>query len=253
MNKRTLWGLGALAFLTLMVLGYVLAPLIDLMSPDASELTSYLVNKGLFAVALLAVLAKWGGLRSYGFKRSQGCWFLLPGAPFIVLAVLVLLTPEATFGLGTAAVAGWILVSIFVAIGEEGVFRGLFWRAMDDRDVLTVSLVTSLLFGAVHLKGLLFPFPWEIVLSQAVFAVGVGMMFAAVRLYSGSLLAPIALHAVFDAGAVVAAGGVQDMFSETLTVGRLLVPGIVFFVWGLVFVLVHRRRRAKLDLEHASG
>jgi membrane protease YdiL (CAAX protease family) len=245
MNRRTLWGLSVLAFVALVLWGHVLSPVLDLVDPDADKLTFYLINKGLFAVALLVVLAKWGGLRDYGFERGRSWWFLLPGAPFLVLTALLAVNPESPYGLGMAAALGWILVSIFVAIGEEGVFRGLFWRALEDRGVLTTSLLTSVLFGAVHLPGVFSPIsiPWQIIASQAVFAAGGGMMFAAVRLVSGSLLAPIFLHALFDAGAIVAAGGAQEMFSDTMSVGRLVVPGIALFVWGLTCVLVIRRRR----------
>lgn len=243
MKRRTLWGLSAIAFLALVLSGPVLSRVFDLADPDTAPLTVYLVNKGLFAIVLLVVLARWDGLRHYGFARVRSWWLLLPGAPFLLLTALLALNPEAPFGLGTAAALGWILVSISVAIGEEGVFRGLIWRALEDRGALTTSLLTSVLFGAVHLVGLFSPIPWEIIASQAVFAAGVGMMFAAVRLVSGSLLAPISLHALFDSGAVVSAGGVQEMFSDTMSVGRLLVPGTVFFVWGLICVLVIRRRR----------
>ncbi len=243
MNRRTLCGLSAIAFLALVLWGPVFSAAFDLVDPDADQLTVYLVNKGLFAVALLVVLAKWDGLRNYGFERGRSWWFLLTGAPFFVLTALVAVNPESPFGLGMAAALGWILVSIFIAIGEEGVFRGLFWRALEARGMLTTSLLTSVLFGAAHLVGVFSPIPWQIIASQAVFAAGVGMMFAAVRLVSGSLLAPIFLHALFDAGAIVAAGGVQEIFSDTMSVGRLLVPGIAFFVWGLICVLVIRRRR----------
>jgi len=243
MNRRILWGLSVLFFLALPLWGHVVSAVFDLVNPDAKQLTVYLFNKGLFAVALLTVLAKWDGLQGYGFERGRSWWFLLAGAPFLALTVLVTVNPESPYGLGLAAVLGWILVAIFVGIGEEGVFRGLLWRTLEDRGVLTTSLLTSVLFGAMHLQGLFLPIPWEIIASQAVFAAGGGMMFAAVRLVSGSLLAPIFLHALFDAAAIVAAGGVQEMFSETMTVGRLLAPGIAFFVWGLVCVLVIRRRR----------
>ncbi|MHC5005025.1 MAG: lysostaphin resistance A-like protein [Planctomycetota bacterium] len=242
MNQRMLWGLSGLAFLVLVLLGSVLSVVLDLVGADPGLLTVYLINKGLFAIGLLVVLAKWDGLRGYGFKRGRGWRFLLPGAPILVLTALVAVSPESKFGLGAAAALGWILVCIFVAIGEEGLFRGLFWRALEDRDMLTTSLLTSVFFGAAHLAGVFSPIPWQIIVSQAVFAAGVGMMFAAVRLFSGSLLAPIFLHAVFDAGAVVASGGVQEMFADTVTVGRLLVPGIAFFVWGLIWILVIRRR-----------
>ena len=77
-------------------------------------------------------------------------------------------------------------------------------------------------------------------------------MFAAVRLVSGSLLAPIALHAVFDAGAIVAAGGVSEMLDDTLTVGRLLIPGAVFAVWGLACILIVKKRRSNRRLARLS-
>jgi len=243
MDQRNLLRLSAIAIAALVLWGLAFSAVFDLLGSDAGQLSVYLVNKGLFAAALLVVLAKWGGLRRYGFERGRSWWFLLAGAPFLLLTALLMVNPESPYGLGMAAASGWVLVSIFVAIGEEGVFRGLLWRALEDRGILATSLLTSVLFGAVHLVGLFAPIPWEIVASQAVFAAGVGMMFAAVRLVSGSLLAPIFLHALFDSGAVVAAGGVQEMFSDTMSVGRLLGPGIAFFVWGLICVLVIRRRR----------
>ncbi|PCJ52670.1 MAG: hypothetical protein COA70_11795 [Planctomycetota bacterium] len=243
MNQRILWRLSGLAFLALVLWGPVFATVFELVNPNPDQLTVYLLNKGLFAVALLCVLAKWNGLRGYGFKRGRSWWFLLPGAPILLLTALVGMSPESQYGLSMAAALGWILVSIFVAIGEEGLFRGLLWRALEKRGMLTTSLLTSVLFGAAHLLGLFTSIPWEIVASQAVFATGGAMMFAAVRLVSGSLLGPICLHALFDSAAILAAGGVQEMFEDTMTVGRLLIPGVVFFIWGLVCVLVIRRRR----------
>jgi membrane protease YdiL (CAAX protease family) len=243
MNRRILWGLSAIAFLALVLWGQVFSAVFELVDPDVDQLSGYLIDKGLFAVALLVVLAKWDGLRNYGFERGRSWWFLVTGAPIIVLTALLLLNPESPFGLGMAAALGWILVSTFVAIGEEGLFRGLLWRALEGRGMLTTSLLTSALFGTVHLVGLFTPIPWQIIASQVVFAAGGGMMFAAVRLASGSLLAPIILHALFDSCALVAAGGAQEMFSDTMSVGRLLVPGLAFFVWGLICVLVIRRRR----------
>ncbi len=244
MNQRNLCWLSAIACTALVLWGHMLSPLFDLMNPDGGQLSSYLINKGLFAVVLLAVLAKWDGLRGHGFGRCQNWSFLITAAPFLALTALLIMNPEAPFGLDMTAASGWVLVSIFVAIGEEGVFRGVLWRALERRGMLTTSLLTSGLFGAAHLMGLFTSIPWEIVASQAVFAAGGGMMFAAVRLGSGSLLAPIFLHALFDSAAVISAGGVQEMFSDTMTVERLLIPGIAFFVWGLICVLVIRRRRS---------
>jgi hypothetical protein len=242
MNRRTLWVLSAIAFLTLPLWGKLLSAL-GLLNPDADQLTRYFINKGLFAVALLAMLAKWDGLRNYGFKRGKSWWFLLPAAPILILTTLVMANPEAQYGFDLVTALGWILVTIFIGIGEEGLFRGLLWRALEERGVLTTSLVTSVLFGSIHLGWVFEGMPLHIVASQVVFGVGMGMMFAAVRLVSGSLLAAILLHAFFDSGMLIASGGVQEIYDDTMSVARLLVPGIAFFAWGLICILVVQRRR----------
>jgi membrane protease YdiL (CAAX protease family) len=243
MNQRTLLTMSTLIFLAFVLWGHAFNPVIKWVLPGADHLTNYFITKGLFAVALLLVLAKWDGLRNHGFRRGQSWWFLLPAAPFLALGTMLLINPEAAYGLGVGAALGWIMVSIFVAIGEEGVFRGLMWRALEDRGALTTSVVTSLLFGTVHLVGLFTDNPWQIIVSLAVFAAGGGMMFAAVRLVSGSVMAPLVLHAVFDAAALISSGGSKGLLTDTMSVERLVFPGIAFFVWGLICVLVIQRRR----------
>ena len=238
-NKTMIFGI--LAMIGLVVWGPVVASLTKLLFPDADILLIYLLNKGIFAAVLLAVMSKVGGWKFFGIHPSCNWWFLVPGLPFLLLTVMLLINPEAPFGLGATATAGWIFMSIFVGIGKECVFRGILWRSFESRGTLVTAVLTSVLFGAVHLVGLFADIPWQIVVSQAVFAFGVGMMFAAVRLVSGSLVAPIILHAVFDAAAIVAAGGLNEMFDDTLSVARLLVPGAIFAAWGLANILIIQR------------
>jgi membrane protease YdiL (CAAX protease family) len=253
MGKKQILQFGVLVFIGMLIWGPILSGLFGRLLPGADLLTRYLVDKGLFAVLLLALISQIGGLKFFGFERGSSWWFLLPGLPLLLLGVLVLLAPNATFGLGVPAIIGWILVALFVGIGEETVFRGILWRAFESRGTLVTALATSALFGAVHLVGLFTDIPWQIIISLAVFAFGVGMMFAAVRLVSGSLLAPIALHTIFDAGALLAAGGAREMFDETWTVERLVIPGVVFAAWGLVCILIITKRRSKRHLARSSG
>ena len=244
MNKKRILQFGLVVLLGMLIWGPVAARLASLLLPDADPLQSYLFNKGLFVVLLLAVMSLGGGLKFFGFERGSSWWFLVPGLPFLLLGTAVLFDPNAAFGLSIPATVGWVLVAIFVGIGEESVFRGVLWRAFEASGILVTAFATSALFGAVHLMGLFADIPWQIATSHAVFAFGVGMMFAAVRLVSGSLLAPIMLHAVFDAGAIVAAGGVSELFEDTMSVERLLIPGAVFAAWGLVCILIIRKRRS---------
>jgi membrane protease YdiL (CAAX protease family) len=245
MNQKKLLQFGLLVVIGMLIWGAVSSRLMSFLLPDADSLQTYLFNKGLFVVVLLAVMSKFGGLVFFGIERGSSWWFLVPALPILLLSAAVFFTPDATFKLSVAATVGWILVALFVGIGEESVFRGILWRAFESRGILVTAFATSVLFGAMHLIGLFTDIPWQIVTSQAVFAFGVGMMFAAVRLVSGSLLAPIALHTVFDACAIIAAGGVSEMFDDTMTTERLLIPGAVFAVWGLVCILIVQMRRSK--------
>ncbi len=245
MNKNSHGPFGVLVFLSLLVWGPIASAMIGLVYPSADAMQLYLVTKGTFAVALLGGMHVFGGLPKYGFQRGAGWWFLVPSLPFLLLTVAIFFDPNARFGLGPADTMGWIWVAIFVGIGEECVFRGVLWRVFESRGVLFTACTTSILFGAVHLVGLMADIPWQIVVSQAFFAFGVGMTFAAVRAASGSLLAPIVLHAVFDAGAIVAAGGINAVFDEVMTVGRLVGPGVVFALWGLICILFIEKQRLK--------
>ena len=240
-NKKTMI-FGILAMVGMVIWGPVVAKLTKFLLPDAGIVLVYLLNKGIFAAVLLVVMSQFGGLKFFGIQPSCNWWFVVPGLPFLLLTVLLLINPEAPFGLNATEATGWIFISIFVGIGEECVFRGILWRAFESRGILFTALLTSVLFGAVHLVGLFADIPWQIVVSQAVFAFGVGMMFAAVRLVSGSLVAAIMLHAIFDAAAIVSAGGLNEMFDDTLSVGRLLIPGAIFAAWGLANILVILKR-----------
>jgi membrane protease YdiL (CAAX protease family) len=245
MNKKKIVQFGMIIFVGFFIWTPLASRLISLLLPEASSLLSYLLNKGLFVVVILATMNKASSLKFFGIERGSSWWFLLPGLPILLLTAVVLFDPNAAFGLSMPAALGWVVVALFVGIGEETVFRGILWRAFEARGVMTTALATSALFGLVHLVGLFSDFPWQIITSQAVFAFGVGMMFAAVRLVSGSLLAPIALHAVFDAGALVAAGGVRELFNDTMSVERLIIPGALFAVWGAISILIVQKRRAR--------
>ena len=154
MNKKKILQFGLLVLIGMLIWGSVSSSLTILLLPDADSLQIYLFNKGPFVVLLLVVMSKFGGLKFYGIERGSGWWFLVPGLPFLLLGILVLFAPNATFGLSMPATVGWILVALFVGIGEECVFRGILWRAFEPRGILVTAFATSALFGAVHLIGL---------------------------------------------------------------------------------------------------
>ncbi|MFF5226875.1 CPBP family intramembrane glutamic endopeptidase [Dactylosporangium sp. NPDC000521] len=100
---------------------------------------------------------------------------------------------------GTAAerrLAG--LLSVSVGVGEEVVYRGLFIAAgvgVLGLDAWVAAGLSLLLFGAAHLyQG------WRGALGATV----LGVLFTLLYDLTGGLFAPIVVHAVFDAAALVA-------------------------------------------------
>ncbi|MCA9179288.1 MAG: CPBP family intramembrane metalloprotease [Planctomycetales bacterium] len=93
----------------------------------------------------------------------------------------------------TLCEAGWAgraLVSLGAGIGEELLFRGLIQDGLGQLwgSPLLALLAASVLFGAVH---------W-LNTTYFLFATGMGLVFGALWIWTGSLVAPIVMHAVYD-------------------------------------------------------
>lgn len=249
MNKIKLPVFAGSIFLLFLAWGPLVGSLQEVSFGTVDQLPSYLISKGSFAIMMLVLMAQYGTWRFFGLHAGHSWRFLVPSLPILVLTVLAMVNPEAAYSLSAAATVGWVSVTLAVGIGEEAVFRGILWRALGDHSLAFRAFVTSALFGGAHLMGLFTDLPWQIIVSQAVFAFGMGMVFAAIRVVSGSLIAPIALHTIFDAGVIVAAGGVNEMLGEALNPLQLLIPGVFFLAWGTGCLWFINRRRTQ---EHSA-
>jgi membrane protease YdiL (CAAX protease family) len=90
-----------------------------------------------------------------------------------------------------------VVVAVFVApITEELVFRGMLFRALRDRRGFWVgAIVSSLLFGMVHL---VLPAPWQDAVLLQVTMVFTGMALAAIYEWRGNLVSCIVTHMSFN-------------------------------------------------------
>ncbi|MEM7478458.1 MAG: hypothetical protein AAF483_26040, partial [Planctomycetota bacterium] len=111
MDKRKDLFLGSIVFLCLLLWGPILSILAALLIPEAPLLTLYLLDKGIFAIVLVITLAKLSLLKRSGFARGTSWWFVVPGMPLMLLGILVLFSPEASFHLNAFETAGWVLVA----------------------------------------------------------------------------------------------------------------------------------------------
>lgn len=101
---------------------------------------------------------------------------------------------EMDFGYLATAVA----LVVLVAFGEEAAFRGVLLKALEPRGVMYAVLVSSALFGLMHLGNLALGAPWQGVLLQVLFSGMGGVGFAAIRIRTNSLWPVIVLHASYD-------------------------------------------------------
>lgn len=83
-----------------------------------------------------------------------------------------------------------ILVAVVSGVGEEALFRGAL------QPVLGI-LVTSLLFGALHVG------PDRRYLVWTVWAVGAGLLFGALYEWTGGILAPVTAHVLHNAATLL--------------------------------------------------
>ena len=166
------------------------------------------------------------GLRATPFKRTA---LIAVGATLAIfgfeLGYLELLGVDETnvedLGGGAnviAALAVSLTVIVVAPVTEEIFFRGFFYRALRNRfRAWSATLIDGTVFGALHFQG------WssfEILPVIAAFGFGVCVVYEA----TGSIFAPIGIHAAFNTVATV---GTDAGYAIPILVGLAVIAGCV--------------------------
>lgn len=189
-------------------------------APGLSRQSQSLIVLVALSALVAATLSALGWWRAVGFN-GRGEWrglrlLVLPA----VLVVLPLVGGVSMPAAGTLAilVAGYALTGF----AEEAFARGILLRVLAPRGALGAVLLSSLLFGAMHLGNVLFRSSPALVAAQAVGAACFGVGYAALRLRTNTLWPLLALHMF------------TDLFGQ---LARL--PAIPFFVTQDVILLAY--------------
>ena len=155
---------------------------------------------GAAAAALLAALLfkLWfrpdynGCLQKKGIK--EGLLMLLP---FLVIHYAGSIVSWITLGTGSALIA--LLRAAAPGFGEEIMFRGLgvanyMRKIRSEGQIKVIFWLSSIVFGLIHLGNIFAGGDPKSVVVQAVYAIGVGMLFGAVYLRTGNLWPTILGH-----------------------------------------------------------
>jgi membrane protease YdiL (CAAX protease family) len=183
-----------------------------------------------FLVAILflagtAWLLGWRDL-ALGWPARLRSWLLL-WLPFLFIAAFVGLA--VALGLPPLAAIFWIGINTaMVGVSEELMFRGVLFRAFAARLApWPAVLLTSMLFGAIHLLNVFQTGALGDAALQALTAFMSGMLFVAIVIRTGSLLPAMLYHWLWDFGTFMLAGAegkVPDLALETGPWWMALVP-----------------------------
>ena len=207
-----------------------------------------------FLFILLLLHLRW--FRAAGFRRTDGPgkWLaIIP--PTIYLCIVVpyimfyTLRADLSYPLLSALI---FLHGLTAGLIEETVFRGVIMygllRSWGDthRGVTKAVWVSTLFFGMTHISNMLVGGPLFGTLSQAIYAVAVGICLAAIVLYTKSIWPGMLFHGLIDATTQVIqigkTGGLPPASSILLIVAMLPVG-----LYGLYLL-----RRARVARQQAG-
>jgi hypothetical protein len=171
---------------------------------------------GLFLL-VLTLVCRWRdvGLNPpWSWRSLKLLWF-----PAIYLVLFVGL--DVVVGPPPLKTTGFIVLNAgLAALSEEMMFRGVLFGALRTKlAVWPAALITTLLFGCVHLLNVGIVGDFQLVAAQAVAAAMSGMLFIAIRVRTGSLFPAMIFHALWDCALLLAVVGAQAANGGTAAAG----------------------------------
>jgi membrane protease YdiL (CAAX protease family) len=158
------------------------------------------------SVVLFFFVKRNGLIEKYGLCKPQ----ISSAKMLFYFPLVVLLTANLWYGVAMngspTEVLLYILSMFCVGFLEEMIFRGFLFKAMAENGVKSAIIVSSITFGFGHIINLINGSGAQLLpnLLQVVYATAAGFMFVMIYYKSGSLLACIAAHGVFNALSVFA-------------------------------------------------
>lgn len=179
-------------------------------SADAalSEIIRMVITRGLGSLIFTAMVVYLGFRITDPLRRPflKSLVFVLPCLLVVVnnLPIIALATGAARLVGSPAAVALFALECLFIGIFEEMAFRGVFFlmilekRRSTKRQIIYSTVISSAVFGGVHLLNLLAGAGAGDVILQMGYSFLIGGMCAVVLLKTKNIWLPVMLHAVYD-------------------------------------------------------
>jgi membrane protease YdiL (CAAX protease family) len=146
--------------------------------------------------------------------------------------------------------------TLFVGFSEEMMFRGVLFQALRSRVSLWPAIiVTTLLFGSVHILNVFITGKLGDAVIQAITAAMSGLAFMALLIRTRSLWVPIICHALWDFSTFTMSGASGDGANESITGLAIFIPMLLVlpnFLYGL-YLLRKVRNDTVIEAAPAAG
>jgi hypothetical protein len=160
------------------------------------------------ALALVTLAMRWRDLKFVAPKPTgslRALWF--PAVYLLLFGLLAVMT-----GLPPLSTLVFVLLNtLIVGLSEEWAFRGVLFQGLRSRFAMWPAIiVTTVLFGGVHILNVITTGQFTDAVVQAVTAMMSGVLLIALLIRTGSLWVPILYHALWDFGTFVVSAGAKD-------------------------------------------
>lgn len=214
LHPRTVAAIIFGAFVTLLVLPIILGGVSDELAGDAglsvNQMVVAMVWQLVFSLLLVAcvTILQWhdiAGLIGPTDRGGMTSFYLVLSLPLLILVILLIGLMGDGITVSPLRVIMIILsLNALVGLSEEILFRGIIFGALRQKHSLIWSIVvSSLVFGLLHLVNLGSGQSLSATVYQVVNAACLGALFCAILLQTNSLWFPIALHTIWNSYVMV--------------------------------------------------
>lgn len=183
----------------------------SIFSWDSNPITGVdkLLGDILITLFCLCIIYAIGIAQTAGFQKEGFTKGIIYGIPFIAIGLCAAFIGNIGMNidqLEPISVAGILLFTInmlFVGINEEICMRSLILNNLilkygkSKKEVYKAILISSVIFGVIHLVNIFFIPPVTVVV-QAINAASAGVLFSVIYICSKNIWATIAIHALVD-------------------------------------------------------
>lgn len=199
--------------------------------PRLNPYQTKLIEEGLQAITIVVFINGMKLWHRVGIITRISSKSILLMLPIIVLSFIQLFNGIVTYETGNILMV--VGISIFIGLSEELACRGVILSALMHKGKVTSIILSSIIFGVLHLMNLFKGAGLEDTMIQIIFATGFGLTMAVVRYKTELILPQIFVHALWDFNSKIAQ---RDNMSEGLEL-IILISLVLVILWGMFLTL----------------